>query len=67
MAGLTGRSGAKRRIAWALALAARFELGALKAFELAFCPIQRLFHRLAPEVAHDHLGHDRLVPDLGGD
>ena len=44
-----------------------FASGPHEAFDLALGPGQRLFHRLALQVAHGHLGHDALRVDLHGD
>jgi hypothetical protein len=39
---------------------------AQEAFDLGFRPSQHLFHRLALQMAHGHLGHDALHVDLHG-
>src|SRR5262249_61954636 len=41
--------------------------GAQEAFDLAFGPGQGLVHRLALQMAGDHLGLDRLGVDLGSE
>src|SRR5260370_35947481 len=52
-----------RRVRHESALSGR-TLVARKTLELAGRPVERLFHGIAAEVAHRHLGHQRLNIDL---
>src|SRR5262252_8510670 len=45
----------------------RLPSGSQEALNLALGPNQGLVHRLALQMAHDHLGMDRLHVDLEGD